>query len=178
MKNTFSKHSVKWIAVIGMFMAIVIILSMSIFSIPVPGGHLYVNDIAICTASIILDPLGAFLACGVGAFLGDAIFYPAPMLVSLVTHGLQAVVISLCTRKLKMKKSVASAIGVTLGAIIMVIGYTLGRIFVYTKSVEVAIIKLPYEILQAGLGAVVGMILCYPCHLIDAFHKILGKEVK
>ena len=76
MKKTYSVHSVKWLAVTAMFMALVIVMSMSIFSIPVPGGHLYVNDIIICTAAIILDPLGAFLVGGVGSFLGDFIFYP------------------------------------------------------------------------------------------------------
>lgn len=30
---------------------------------PVPGGHLYLNDIVICTAAILLDPLGA--VCGI-----------------------------------------------------------------------------------------------------------------
>ena len=174
MKKTYSVHSVKWLAVTAMFMALVIVMSMSIFSIPVPGGHLYVNDIIICTAAIILDPLGAFLVGGVGSFLGDFIFYPTPMFVSLVTHGLQAVVISLCTRKLKLKKPIASGIGVALGAGIMVGGSTIGRGFYASPAAAVA--KLPYQILQALLGAVVSMILCYGCRLIKAFHKILGEE--
>lgn len=176
MKKTYSVHSVKWLAVTAMFMALVIVMSMSIFSIPVPGGHLYANDIIICTAAIILDPLGAFLVGGVGSFLGDFIFYPTPMFVSLVTHGLQAVVISLCTRKLKLKKPIASGIGVALGAVIMVVGYTIGRCFYASPAAAVA--KLPYQILQAVLGAVVSMILCYGCKLIKAFHKILGEEVE
>ncbi len=174
MEKRFEVHSVKWITVTGMFMALNIIMSMSIFSIPVPGGHLYLNDIIICTASIILDPLAAFMVGGVGAFIGDAIFYPDPMFVSLVTHGIQAIVISVCTQRLRVKKAAASGIGVTLGAVIMVIGYSLGRTFVYA-SLEYAILKLPYEILQAGIGAVFGMILCYGCQLTDIFHKILGR---
>ena len=83
---------VKWLTVTAMLMALNIV--MSSFSIPVPGGHLYLNDAVICTAAILLDPLGAFLVGGVGAFLGDFFFYPAPMFVSLATHGLQAVVVS------------------------------------------------------------------------------------
>ena len=76
----------------GMFMAMNVILSMSIFSIPVPGGHLYFCDTVINTAAILLDPFSAFIVGGVGSFLGDFFFYPAPMFVSLVTHGLQAVI--------------------------------------------------------------------------------------
>ena len=43
----------------------------SSFSVPVPGGHIYLNDIIIVIAALSLDPLGAFLVGGVGAFLGD-----------------------------------------------------------------------------------------------------------
>lgn len=60
---------VKWLTVTAMLMALNI--AMSSFGIPVPGGHLYLNDAIICTAAILLDPLGAFIVGGVGAFLGD-----------------------------------------------------------------------------------------------------------
>lgn len=71
------------------------------------------------------------------------LFYPAPMFVSLATHGLQAVVISLISHKtLKNRPQLASGIGVTVGAVIMVIGYTLGKTFVYS-TFEYAMIKLP-----------------------------------
>lgn len=59
-------NKVKWITFTALFMAMNIVLSS--FSIPVPGGHLYLNDVVICTAAIILDPVAAFLAGGVGAF--------------------------------------------------------------------------------------------------------------
>lgn len=59
----------------------------------------------ICLAAIILDPVAAFMVGGVGAFLGDLFFYPAPMLVSLVTHGLQAVVISIFSHYIMKKQN-------------------------------------------------------------------------
>ena len=88
-----TKNAAIWLCTTAMFMALNI--AMSSFGVPVPGGHLYLNDIVICLAAIILDPVAAFAVGGIGAFLGDFFFYPAPMFVSLVTHGLQAVVISL-----------------------------------------------------------------------------------
>ena len=93
-----SAFTVKQLTVTAMLMALN--LAFSTFSLPVPGGHLYLNDVVVCTAAILLDPFPAFLVGGVGAFIGDFLFYPAPMFVSLVTHGLQAVVISLCCRRL------------------------------------------------------------------------------
>ena len=93
------RKPVLWLTMTALFMAMVVVLSMSALSIPVPGGHLYFNDVVIDTAAMLMDPLSAFIACGVGAFLGDLLFYPAPMFVSLITHGLQALVISLlCLR--------------------------------------------------------------------------------
>ena len=165
MKKTESlrQHSpVRWLAVTAMFMAMNIALSS--FGMPVPGGHLYLNDIVICTAAILLDPVGAFAVGGIGAFLGDMFFYPAPMFVSLVTHGVQAAVISLCAHQFREHRLGGSVLGVTLGAIIMVVGYSLGRAFIYSTP-EYAILKLPFQILQAAVGAICGIVICFPCRL-------------
>ena len=163
------RYSPLWLTTTAVFMAMNVALCS--FSIPVPGGHLYLCDVIICTAAILLDPVGAFVAGGVGAFLGDLFFYPAPMFVSLVTHGLQAVVISLCVRRLSAKKpEIAAIVGVSIGAVIMVTGYTLGRAYVYATP-EYAVIKLPYEILQAVIGAAAGVLLCYHGRLKDIFEK-------
>lgn len=163
-----------WLCTTAVFMAINIALSS--FGIPVPGGHLYMNDIIICTAAIILDPVAAFLVGGVGAFLGDFFFYPTPMFVSLVTHGLQAVVISLFSNYVMKKHRVlSSGIGVSIGAVIMVVGYSLGRAFIYSTP-EYAVMKLPYQILQAAVGAVLGMIICWKCGIYKLYHNKLMKK--
>ena len=57
-----------------------------------------------------------------------------------------------------------TADGVSLGAVIMVVGYSLGRAFVYSTP-EYAILKLPFQILQAAVGAVCGIVICFPCRL-------------
>lgn len=165
------KKTTVWLCTAAMFMALNV--AMSSFGIPVPGGHLYINDVVICTASILLDPFAAFMVGGVGAFLGDLLFYPAPMFVSLVTHGLQAVIISVLSHHILKKRPVlSSGIGVAIGAVIMVVGYSLGRAFIYSTP-EYAIMKLPYQILQAVVGAVAGMVLCWKCGV----HKLYNKEI-
>ena len=117
-QNTAKRTSV-WLCTTALFMALNV--AMSSFGVPVPGGHLYMNDVVICLASILLDPFAAFMVGGVGAFLGDLFFYPTPMFVSLVTHGLQAVVISLFSHRVMKKHPVlSSGIGVAIGAVIMV----------------------------------------------------------
>jgi len=171
-EKSSSKRTTLWLCITAMFMALNV--AMSSFGVPVPGGHLYMNDIVICTAAILLDPFAAFMVGGVGAFLGDLLFYPTPMFVSLVTHGLQAIVISVFSHYVMKKHPViASGIGVTIGAVIMVVGYSLGRAFIYSTP-EYAILKLPYQILQAVVGAVVGMLLCWKCGI----HKLYKRVIK
>lgn len=160
MKTTVIKpFSPLWITTCALFMALSIALSS--FGIPVPGGHLYLVDLVITTAAILLDPLGAMLVGGIGPLIGDALFYPAPMFVSLVVHGIQAGVISWCAHHTFQNKPFWGAVlGVSLGAVIMVCGYMLGKIFVYS-TYAYAIASLPYEITQALMGAVGGLVLTY-----------------
>lgn len=171
MKKSNAKITTLRLTTAAVFMAMTIALSF--FGIPVPGGHLYLCDVAICLGAILLNPLEAFIVGGVGSFLGDMLFYPAPMFVSLATHGLQAVVISLISHKtLKNRPQLASGIGVTVGAVIMVIGYTLGKTFVYS-TFEYAMIKLPYEIAQGAIGAILGMVLCWKCGIHKLFNNMI-----
>ena len=162
--------STKKLCFVALFTAMNIALSS--FGVPVPGGHFYLCDIVICFAAMLFDPLSAFIVGGVGSFLGDLIFYPAPMFVSLITHGLQAVAISLIMGRKELPPKLWRAIvAVTVGAIIMNIGYFFGRAYVYS-TMEYAILKIPYEILQAGVGAVVSVVLLFFTRI-----KILVNEI-
>lgn len=170
---------IRIITVTAVFTAMNIV--MSSFSIPVPGGHLYLNDVVIAVASLLLGPLPAFIVGGVGAFLGDLFFYPTPMFVSLVTHGLQAVAISLIAHKLKKKSLLfgsdedpifwRSILAVFVGAVIMVVGYTFGRAYIY-GTLEQALLKLPYQILQAFVGGFLGIVLVFVVDLKGIYRKI------
>ena len=162
------------LTITALFMAMNVALSS--FGMPVPGGRLYLNDIVICLAAILLNPLEAFVVGGIGAFIGDFIFYPVPMFVSLVTHGIQAVVISVFSHKvLKNNPRLASGIGVSIGAVIMITGYSLGRAFIYSTP-EYALLKLPFQILQAVVGAVVGMLLCWKFGIHELYTKITNSK--
>ena len=170
---TLRKGSAQWLTVTALFMAMNVVLCLSVFSIPVPGGHLYFCDTVINMAAILLDPVAAFAVGGIGSFLGDFFFYPAPMFVSLVAHGVQAFVVSLVSHHLRLKnEAVASSAGVVLGGLVMVIGYTLGRAYVYATP-EISLIKLPFEFLQAGFGALTSLLLLYPMRMKQVFRSIV-----
>ena len=54
--------STRKLCYVALFTALNIILSS--FGVPVPGGHLYMNDIVICLAALVFDPISAFIAEG------------------------------------------------------------------------------------------------------------------
>ncbi len=155
------KMPIKKLTVTAVLLGMNIIMSSSILSVPVPGGHMYLNDVIIVMASLILDPFCAFIVGGVGAFLGDMIFYPTPMFVSLVTHGLQAVLISLFVRHVLKTKPLPSAIVASvLGLILTVTGYTLGRAYIYSTPAY-AVMKFPFQILQTAVGSAIALALYF-----------------
>lgn len=167
-------HNVRWICLCGLLMAINVLFSS--FSIPVPGGHFYLNDMVIIVASVLLDPVGAAIVGGLGCFLGDFFFYPAPMFVSLVIHTLQGFVISYCTRKLFAGNAKKGAIiGSILGALIIIAGYTFGKIFVYS-TYQYAMLKLPYEISQGITNCILGYILCWKLSLAKTGFGIISRQ--
>ena len=166
-----SHDKVKKLTVAAVLMAMNIIMSISALSIPVPGGHMYLNDVIIVTAAVLLDPLCAFLVGGVGAFIGDMLFYPTPMFVSLVAHGLQAVVISLVAHKtMKNKPVAASIVGAVLGWIICFTGYTLGRAFIYSTPAY-AIAKFPFQVLQTAVGSALALLLCWKAGVVKLYKQ-------
>lgn len=155
------KMPIKKLTVTAVLLGMNIVMSSSILSIPVPGGHMYLNDVIIVMASLILDPFCTFIVGGIGAFMGDLLFYPAPMFVSLVTHGLQAVLISVFVRHvLKSKPLASSVIASILGLILTVTGYTLGRAYIYSTPAY-AVMKFPFQILQTAVGSAIALALYF-----------------
>jgi uncharacterized membrane protein len=130
------------------------------------------------TAAVLLDPLAAFAVGGVGSFLGDFFFYPAPMFVSLAAHGLQAAAVSFLFRRLPLgrrRPAAAAALAMTAGSVLMVAGYTLGRAYGYATPAY-ALLKLPFEVLQAGFGMAVSLALLFPLRLRALYRRTLGER--
>lgn len=164
----------KKLTVTALLMAMNIVLSS--FSVPTPVGGMYLNDIVVVTAAVLLEPFYAFMVGGVGAFIGDMLFYPAPMFVSLAVHGLQAVLISLCVRHvLKSKPVTSSIIGAFIGWIICCGGYTLGRYYIYSTPAY-AIAKIPLQLIQTAATSFVALLLCWPCGIKTQYDRIIGSN--
>lgn len=176
--------SAKKLCYVAVLTALNVVLAS--FSVPTPvGAHIYLTDAAIIFAGLVLDPVSAFIVGGVGAFIGDAIFYPVAMFVSLFTHGLQAVAVSLIAGGIRKfsdgqegkdgfkNKSVPAWWRVVLagvaGCAIMAGGYALGNAYVYGGGWGVALPKIPFELLQSGVGALLAPIFAYKTPLKKRF---------
>ena len=169
MKN--ASLSLRKLTVAAVLMAMNIIMSTSVLSVPVPGGHMYLNDVIIVTAAVLLEPFYAFLVGGVGAFIGDMIIYPTPMFVSLAVHGLQALVISLFVHRwMKSRPVPASVVGAIVGWVITFTGYTLGRAFIYSTPAY-AVAKFPFQVLQTAVGSTLALLLCWKCGVVKLYKK-------
>ena len=163
--------SVRKLTVTAVLMAMNIIMSTSVLSVPVPGGHMYLNDVIIVTAAVLLGPFYAFLVGGVGAFIGDMLFYPTPMFVSLVVHGVQAAVISLFVHRwMKAKPVPASIVGAIVGWVICFTGYTLGRAFIYSTPAY-AVAKFPFQVLQTAVGSAIALLLCWKAGVVKLYNR-------
>lgn len=187
--------SAKKLCYVAVLTALTVVLSS--FSIPTPvGAHVYLTDAAIIFAGLVLDPLSAFIVGGVGAFIGDAIFYPAAMFVSLFTHGAQAVAVSLIAGGVRKfaddggkddfkNKTVPAFWKIVLagvaGCVIMAGGYAFGNACIYGGTFAdpnwgVAIAKIPFELLQSGVGAVIAPFLAYKTPLKKVFFAVNKKK--
>lgn len=165
------KLTTQKICLTAAFMALVVILSS--FGVPVLGGKVYLNGIIICFASLFLDPFCAFAAGGIGAYLGDLIFYPAPRYVSLIVHGVQAVAVSLISGGYKKQPELWRAcLAAFIGAVISVCGYTFGKYFYISDGwLAYATAKLPFQILQDFICPAIGVALMYATPLKKYAYK-------
>ena len=160
------------------FTAIFTALTAALSSVKIPLGftNLYLTDIAVCMAGIILEPFFAVIAGAGGAFLGDLMFYPQAMVVTLIVRAVQTLIISVFSHYvLKKKPALSSTLGCIIGIFIMAFGYSYFAVLFY-GSIEYALAKLPLEALQATVGAVVALPLCYKFHIREICKSYLKKD--
>jgi len=175
MKNKKLFYSTKWITVTALLTALVVVMGY-VPGIPVITGKIYWCDFAIYTAAYLMDPVSAAIVGGVGTTFFDLFgingtAYNA--IPSLVIHGSQGFVASLMflilkkvfIKKERGKEAVIAVLASVLPAIIVIFGYFIKRITWEGKAVEVALLKMPANILQEIVGVAVAVGICYGCKL-------------
>ena len=172
MKNKKALFTTKWIVYTAMLTALVVATGY-IPAIPVLTGKIYWCDFVIYTAAYITDPIASFIVGGVGTSFFDLFgingtAYNA--IPSFFIHGCQGLLAStlflLWRRFAPFKKSTKTeAIGAVaasiLPALMVIFGYFLKRLTWEKVAVEVALYKMPANVLQEVIGITVAMIILY-----------------
>lgn len=128
--------------------------------IPVPAtsGYISLCDAAVVFISYAFGPVTGLIAGGLGSAAADLLDgYPQFAVISFIVHGLEAFLAGLLVRK--NSQSVPTMI---LGAIISIItvcgGYLLLEVLFIT-TFSSAIVEVPMNALQSGVGSVIGLLL-------------------
>lgn len=138
------------LAIAGLLSAIIVLLT-AVVSIPLPGGHGYINlgDAGVLTAAFVLGGGWGAIAGGVASaladmFLGYTIYAPA----TLVIKAGCALLAAFLLRKMKPKHAVLAFLP---AALLVPVGYFLYETVLY--GFAAAIVNVPLNALQCVIGA-------------------------
>lgn len=122
--------------------------------IPIPGtgGYLNLGDMAVIFCGLYLGGKWGFVAGGVGSAMADILggfFIFAP--VTFFVKGLEAFVAGTLGKK--------NHLWLILAVAVMVLGYFLAEIFLPGMGLVAAFSELPFNLVQAVIGAIGGLYL-------------------
>lgn len=174
--------STKWIAYTALLTAFVVATGY-IPAVPVVAGKIYWCDFAIFTAAYLLDPLSAMIVGGIGTTFFDLFgingtaYNAIPSLLIHGFQGLSAGVIFIVINRFFLKKesvtkeAIIAVISSILPALCVILGYFLKRITWESKPAEVALLKMPANVLQEAIGIAVAVMICYGFRLKQQLKK-------
>ena len=149
----------------ALFAAIIMLATMIYIPLGTGGGYLNPGDSMIYAAAWFLGPLaGAAAAIGsalADIILGYAIYAPA----TFIIKGLMGLVVGILLRR-HGQKLAPKILALSLGAVIMVVGYFAYEYFVY--GIAVAGANILWNFVQAVVGVIIGTLV------IGALGKIKG----
>jgi len=153
------KNQAMRIALLAIMIAVTTVFTV-IPKIPIPGTEGYVNlsDVAITFCAVAFGPVVGLVAGGVGTALADFMGgYGQWAGITLLAHGFEGFLIGAIARQ---GKRWSILLGWALGALFMVATYYVGEALVFTGW-KPALIGVPFNLMQAAVGGLVGLPLYY-----------------
>ena len=145
------------VALIGILTAVVVVFTL-VVRIPTTKGYLNLCDVAICFIAFTFGPVTALLSAGLGTAIADLVSgYAQWAPISFVVHGLEGLLIALVVRS-----NPNSIIRIILGALVCILTVSLGYFALsalFISTVAVAAAEIPANMVQAGVGVVLGLAL-------------------
>ena len=153
------KRTALHISLIAVSAALVAVFTIAV-RIPVPAtaGYISLCDAAVVFVSYAFGPFTGLIAGGLGSAFADLLGgYPQFALLSFIVHGLEALLAGLLVKK-NSQSIPTMIVGAIISIIIVCGGYLLlETLFITTFSS--ALVEVPMNALQSGVGAVVGLLL-------------------
>ena len=145
------------IATLAICIAVVCVFTM-VIKIPTARGYLNPCDVAICFIAYTLGPITAGLSAGLGTALADALGgYPQWAIISFVVHGIEGLLMAL----IMSKDNITIVHKLLAGLVCMIVvagGYCI-LAGLFLTGFPTAIAEIPGNLIQSGVGVVVGFIL-------------------
>jgi uncharacterized membrane protein len=150
------------IAAAAVFASLVFVITYAIpsISIPATSGYFNIGETAIYIAALIFGPLAGAIAGGVGAMIADALLAPQFAVGTLIIKGLEGAIVGSLSRKLQTalpSRSLGATTTVLIGGLEMVFGYFLYEQLVLGYPLAAAIIEVPFNLVQMGVGLVIAI---------------------
>ena len=154
-RRTESVVDARTIAVAGVMLAFVFVMTW-VPKVPIgPGGYIHLGDAAIYAASFLFGPIVGTFAAAFGTMFADlAAGYGAWAPGSFVIHGLQALVAALIAWRRGLPAMVVAAAA---GGAIVVGGYFLYQWLVLGSGIGTAGASISPNTFQVLAGAVIGI---------------------
>ncbi len=147
------------ISLVAVSAAIVAVFTMVVrIPISATGGYISLVDAGVSFVAYAFGPFTGFIAGGVGTALADILGgYAQWAPVSFLVHGVEALVLGII-----IKKDSSSILMKILASLIAVAIVSLGYLLLsslYLVTFAEALAEVPFNALQSGAGAVVGLLL-------------------
>jgi len=181
-EKIYTKDKILKMCVAAMFAALICVATLLI-QVPAPnGGFLNFGDCFILIACWILGPVYGFAAGGIGSMIADLITYPVYAPGTFVIKGLIAVAASLVAHAFIKKNEKLWLVGHITGAVagecVMIAGYFMYDAVFMRLGFAGAWVNMPFNLLQAGFGAVLGVILIQVIAVTGVLKKLNPYAVK
>jgi len=149
----------KNIGIVAVFSALAFVATRFL-QIPIlqTGGYLNFGEAIIYIAAIFFGPAVGGLVGAIGPALADVTSpYAAFAPFTFIIKGLEGIVVGKIASSSKGK--ITKIVGVVAGGTIMVIGYFIVEILVFLIPTPIALVEVPFNILQFIVGGTIAIVI-------------------
>ncbi|MCE5235337.1 MAG: ECF transporter S component [Clostridiaceae bacterium] len=147
----------KKLVLCGLLTGIVVVFTLIVIPLPISNGYVNLGDAAVFLAANMVGGVWGMLCAGVGSALADfilgyTVYAPATFLIKAAAAGVSMLLY-------KRLKGGYRILALALGGLVVPAGYFLFEGAFVLKDFTLAAVNVPFNLLQAALGAVLGFAL-------------------